>query len=86
MTNASIRVTVRAFARYAELLGHERFALDLPRGATVADAVAQLRSSVENGQLIPDRPLVAVNLEHVHHDRIVIAGEELAILPPLAGG
>lgn len=83
---ATIRVTVRLFAQYAELVGAEAVAVDLPPGATVADAVAAVRREARNGQKLPERPLAAVNLTHVLPHQRLADGDELALLPPLAGG
>jgi molybdopterin synthase catalytic subunit len=82
----TLSVRVRLFARYAEVVGRDSFAFQLPHPATVSDVVALLRAQVPNGKLIPERPLVAVNLEHVRADRPVRDGEELSLLPPVAGG
>ncbi|MFB3111853.1 MAG: MoaD/ThiS family protein, partial [Gemmatimonadales bacterium] len=60
--------------------------LELAEPATVGDAVKLLRKSVPNGHLLPERPLVAVNLEHVLVETSLREGDELALLPPLAGG
>jgi len=79
-------VTVRVFAQFAEMLGGEEFSVELPTSATVADVVAHMRRSVPNGHLLPTGPLVAVNLEHVHGNRVLREGDEVALLPPLAGG
>jgi molybdopterin converting factor small subunit len=79
-------VTVRVFAQFAEMLGGDRFSVELPASATVSDVVAYLRESIPNGHLLPRGPLVAVNLEHVHGDRVLQDGDEVALLPPLAGG
>ncbi len=79
-------MTVRALARYAEILGLEETTLELAEPATVGDAVKLLRQSVPNGRLLPERPLVAVNLEHVLVETPLRDGDELALLPPLAGG
>lgn len=76
----------RFFARYAELLGQAETTLTLDAPATVADAVKALRERVPRAQLLPEHPLVAVNREHVLYDRPVAPGDELALLPPLAGG
>ena len=83
---ATVTVTVRAFARYAEILGLEETTLELAEPATVGDAVKLLRKSAPNGHLLPERPLVAVNLEHVLVETPLRQGDELALLPPLAGG
>jgi molybdopterin synthase catalytic subunit len=85
-SSTTVTVTVRAFARYAEILGIEATTLQLPSPATVGDAVKLLRESTPNGHLLPDRPLVAVNSEHAFADSPLREGDELALMPPLAGG
>jgi molybdopterin synthase catalytic subunit len=85
-TGSVIRVTARLFAHYAELAGLESVPMELAPGAVVADAVAAIRRAVPNGGLIPERPLVAVNLSHAPLDRPLSEGDEVALLPPLAGG
>lgn len=82
----SIRVRVRLFAQYAELVGSDLATVELPPDATVADAVSALRRHVANGHLLPQRPLAARNLAHVLPDQRLADGDELALLPPLAGG
>jgi molybdopterin converting factor small subunit len=81
-----LRVRCRLFARYAEAVGRQEVVLELPPDSVVADAVAALRRSVPRGELLPERPLVAVNLRHVLPKDALHDGDELALLPPLAGG
>ena len=85
-TAANIQVECRLFARYAELAGMDCTTLQLPAASTVADAVHVLRSRLPGAASLPDRPLVAVNQKHalLHHP--LADGDELALLPPLAGG
>jgi molybdopterin converting factor small subunit len=83
---SGLRVRCRLFARYAEVVGREEVVLELPHDARVADAVAALRTSVPGGERLPVRPLVAVNLRHVLPGDPLHDGDELALLPPLAGG
>ena len=80
-------ITVHAllFARYAELLGAERMMLALPDGAEARDAVAALRSEGD-GALLPVTVLLAVNGRQTDAGHILADGDEVAILPPLAGG
>jgi molybdopterin converting factor small subunit len=80
---ASIRVLL--FASYAELVGRDSIELSVAPGTTVGAVVAQLRL-MAGGDALPARPLCALNLAHVGPDARVAAGDELAILPPLAGG
>jgi molybdopterin converting factor small subunit len=79
-------VSCLLFGRYAELLGTAQLELELGQPATVADAVERLRGTHPHGDRLPPSPLVAVNREHVGHDRVLAHGDELAFLPPLAGG
>ncbi len=81
-----ITVRCRFFAAFAELLGRESFDLELPQPATVADAVRALRVKLDQGERLPANPMAAVNLEHVSAERQLVHGDELAFLPPLAGG
>jgi molybdopterin converting factor small subunit len=85
-SRATIRVTVRLFAQYAELLGREEVSLELDPRATAAQAITRLRREVPGGAQLPERPLVAVNLRHVGGDEPLGDGDEVALLPPLAGG
>lgn len=79
-------IRLKFFARYAELVGREEFELPLPAPATVAEVVRQVRTGVPGGARLPERPLTAVNLRHVRLDAPVRDGDEVAFLPPLAGG
>jgi molybdopterin synthase catalytic subunit len=82
----AIRVRCRLFARYAEVTGKEEVVVDVPAPATVADAIAVLRTRLAEGHRLPDRPLVARNRAHALLTDPVADGDELALLPPLAGG
>jgi molybdopterin converting factor small subunit len=79
-------VRLRLFARYAELAGREELELTVALPATVADVVRHVRETVPGAAAIPEHPLAAVNLRHVRLDAPVVAGDEVALLPPLAGG
>ena len=35
---------------------------------------------------MPSAPLVAVNEEYARYDRVLVPGDELALIPPVAGG
>ncbi|MDZ4673923.1 MAG: MoaD/ThiS family protein [Gemmatimonadota bacterium] len=78
-------LTVLLFARYAELFGAAELRLALPQPATVAGVVEALRI-LPGGAALPLNPLVAVNARQARSDQPVSAGDELALLPPMAGG
>lgn len=79
-------VTVRFFARYAELAGCETAAVAVPAGATVADVLQRVRETIPGARDLPARPLAALNLRQVKLGASVRDGDELALLPPLSGG
>jgi molybdopterin converting factor small subunit len=78
-------VTALLFASYADALGADSIALDLSAGATIDDAIAELRSK-PGGKVLPGTPLVALNLVYADGGRLLSDGDELAVIPPVAGG
>ena len=78
-------ITALLFASYADALGRPRVELTLPDGATVREALARLRA-IPGGAALPTLPLVAINLAYARGDAVLAAGDELAVIPPVAGG
>lgn len=79
------RQRVLLFARYADLFGSAEVHVALPDSASVGDLITALRS-LPGGRVLPDHPMVAVNLTHAESSTPVRPGDEVALLPPLAGG
>ena len=79
-------IHVLFFARYAEFVGRNEAVVSVPLPATVGDVVRRVRDEIPGGKDIPERPLAALNLSHVKLDAAVQDGDEVAFLPPLAGG
>lgn len=80
-----ITVSVLLFASYADALGRSSLELTLAAPATVDDVVARLRA-LPGAERLPSRPLVAVNQSYTGAAAAVADGDEVAILPPVAGG
>lgn len=80
-----MRVRVRFFASYAEVFGRDEVGLELGGGSTVADCVAELRKDPAAARL-PPRPLVAVNQRYAGPETRLQEGDEVALIPPVAGG
>ena len=80
------KVSVRFFARYAELAGCNSSAVNVPTPSTVADVIAKVREVFPGTQAMPPRPLAALNRHQVKLDATVNEGDEIALLPPLSGG
>jgi molybdopterin converting factor small subunit len=79
------QVAVLAFAAYADRLGWRRHALSVTPGDTVAHIVDRCRH-LTGGDVLPEAPLVARNARFVPLSEPVVAGDEIALMPPVAGG
>jgi molybdopterin converting factor subunit 1 len=78
-------VTVLLFASYADALGRPSIELALPAGATVGDALRRI-AAMPGASQVPPSPLVAVNERYARLDQALEGGDEVAIIPPVAGG
>jgi molybdopterin converting factor small subunit len=78
-------VTVRLFAVYAEKFGKSQIDLEMGRDATVADVVSAL-SGYHGASSLPVSPLAAVNCVYATPLTPVHDGDEVALIPPVAGG
>jgi molybdopterin converting factor subunit 1 len=76
-----MEVTVRLFAMLRERAGQPELTLELPDGARVGDALAQLHGLAEGVPLV-----MAVNREYADEERVLDPGDELALIPPVSGG
>ncbi|PYO95780.1 MAG: molybdopterin synthase sulfur carrier subunit [Gemmatimonadetes bacterium] len=79
-------ITVRFFARYAELTGCQATSVEVPESATISELLERVRETVPGARDLPPRPLAALNLRQVKLDARVSDGDEVALLPPLSGG
>ena len=79
-----VRVKALLFASYADAYGSGEVSLLLRAGSTVGDAVAAVRA--KSPDAIPLRPLVALNERYARMEDRLSAGDEVALIPPVAGG
>ena len=82
----AIAVHVRYFARLREQAGTDSETLELPGGATVADAYDALRKLHPSLEENRDAVRAAVNQEFAPWDEIVGNGDEIVFIPPVSGG
>ena len=80
-----MRVRLLLFAMYAEALGAHELPLELPAGATAGDALADVRRRAGADRL-PPSPLIAVNQRYAKPETALKDGDEVALIPPVAGG
>ncbi len=80
-----MRVTVKLFASYAEAAGTDELELELPPGATAADCLEAVRRQPWAAKL-PPSPALAVNRRYAKPGAAIAEGDEIAVVPPVAGG
>ena len=76
---------VLLFASYADAFGASRVTVSVPASGTVADLIGALRS-LPGGAVLPPSPVVAVDRRYVRENVLLRAGQEIALIPPVAGG
>ena len=83
--NSHMSIPVLLFASYADAFGARRLNVPVDAPCSVSDLVNGLRR-MTGGHVLPDRPLVAVNHVWASGDASVKVGDEVAVIPPVAGG
>ncbi len=78
-------ITVRFFASYADALGRRDAQLSLSGDACVRDLLQSV-SDLPGASALPANPLVAVNQVYAAAATRLNAGDEVALIPPVAGG
>jgi molybdopterin synthase catalytic subunit len=81
-----VRVEVLYFAILRERVGRERESLELPDGANVGAARAAIAERHRGIESLLPRVQTAVNRVVAKDDTVLADGDEIALLPPVAGG
>lgn len=81
-----MQIQVLYFAVFRERIGTSEERLELPAGATVAGAVESLAARHPSVAALRGRFRVARNQELAADDEVLAEGDELALIPPVAGG
>jgi len=77
-------VPVRLFGRHRELAGAAELSVELAVGGTVGDVKQAL--AAHPGLSGPQSFAIAVNRRYEPDDSPVTEGDEVAVIPPVAGG
>jgi molybdopterin converting factor subunit 1 len=78
-------ITALFFASYADVFGRAQMDMEVPSGSTVGDLLRRLQA-LDLDSRLPPAPLVAVNERYARHDHVLRHGDEVAVIPPVAGG
>jgi molybdopterin converting factor subunit 1 len=78
-------VTVLFFAVFRDFAGTDQAEFELPDGATVAQLIEAIGDRL-GADSVPANVAVAVNQEYVLNNTTLQDGDEVALIPPVAGG
>lgn len=79
-----MNLRVLLFASYADALGADSVDVEVVAPARVRDVLAAVQARAAHA--VPPAPMVAVNAEYAELDQLLSASDEVAIIPPVAGG
>jgi len=81
-----MQIDVLLFASYRDLAGTDRRAVTLPEGASAGDLVRVLREGGDALAQLPETAAVVGNHRVGRADHPIAPTDEVALLPPVAGG
>lgn len=81
-----MKVSLKLFASIREAVGASDLIVDLPDGVTLADLLGRLKSDHPSVSDLTEHLTYAVNRRYATLDQPLSDGDEVVILPPVAGG
>jgi molybdopterin converting factor subunit 1 len=81
-----MQVKLRLFAAYREAVGRSEMTLKVQEGTSPLHLWRRLAEDYPALQTFGDSPLVAVNQDYASLDSPLTDGDEVAFIPPVAGG
>jgi sulfur-carrier protein len=81
-----VKVVVRLFAQMRLSLGQSRLDLELPEGASLAQALAVVYDRYPVLRELAPSCMVSVGLDYAEPARILREADEISIIPPVQGG
>jgi molybdopterin synthase catalytic subunit len=81
-----MRVRLLFFAVLRDIAGRGDAELELPEGMRARDVWQQLRAQHAQLAAYEQPPLTAINESYASPDDVLREGDELAFIPPVAGG
>jgi molybdopterin converting factor subunit 1 len=83
---AMISVKVKLFATLRQQAGWSEKSVEAPAGSTLGDLMKLLMEAYPNLKLTGRAVYAAVNQNYAKPDHPLVAGDEVAIFPPVSGG
>lgn len=81
-----MKVTIKYFAICYDMFGKREETMDLPEGASVQDILDRLEARKPEVADLYHTMRLSVNWEYASTDTPLDDGDEVALIPPVAGG
>ena len=81
-----MKVRVRCFAAAREIVGKSELTVDLPEGSTLTQLFDQIQRQFPRLQGLAGSLLFSVNREYATAEKLLVAEDEVALIPPVSGG
>ena len=79
-----MKVTVRFFAQFREIVGEKQKEVEIEDGRMLHDIIFRLRN--EYPELQKQKIIVSLNHKYAHPEEILKDNDEVAVFPPVSGG
>lgn len=79
-------IVVKFFALSRQLTGQREVAIRLPKGATVAVLMEAVEKRFPKLKVLSSSLKLAINWEYADPETVLRDGDEVAVIPPVAGG
>jgi molybdopterin synthase catalytic subunit len=81
-----LEIRLKLFASVREIVGQRELVLEVPAECTVSALPPRLVSEFPKLRALMPSLQFAVNHEYVNGERVLTAGDEVAVIPPVSGG
>jgi molybdopterin converting factor subunit 1 len=81
-----MKITLLFFAVLRDIAGRTDKVIDVPEGTRAGDVWQRLRDRHPELRNYVQPPMIAINESYVGADELLRDGDELAFIPPVAGG
>lgn len=81
-----MQIKLLFFAHYRDLVGTDQVEVELPPGSTASMLLDRIRAEGGRFARLPATPVVAINHEYAPLETPLADGDEVALIPPVAGG
>ena len=81
-----MKIKVKLFAAFRDIVGTKEEDIELPQGTTVHALLEQYISRFPQMAKFRDHIILSVNKEYGAPSRVLKEGDEVSFLPPVSGG